>query len=213
MTNQRIGQGDQIIYYRRPRKGENAGWITYGDSLSGSKYRDFVRRGFEPLEKYGYINTYARDRAAFGDGKTAPAEAGWTTERYIWEQILSHPDGPAEFPVEQLLTFRWYRPENVPVPGVSFPQLKGVKVKEFRCPERCGRAPFVDVDGAGGARALANHLRITHGWDIPSLMAYGERIGVDFTAADVVEMTVQEYTPPEPRRRRAEEPIVEVETV
>lgn len=192
------GAGDQIIYYRKPDKGLEANWITWGDSLSGSKYRDYGKRGFTPLEKYGTINNVQRDLRAFGS-KTSPIAPEYNPEisenvrgRYIWEQILSHPDGPAEFPIDQVITYRWYRPENCPVPDAYFPQLKGLKIKEYRCPERCGRQPFVDVDGIGGVTSLANHLRISHEWDRTNIMAYGDRVGIDFNKLDVIDMPVEE---------------------
>ncbi len=192
------GAGDQVIYYRKPNKGLEAKWITWGDSLSGSKYRDYVRRGFVPLEQYGTINNVQRDLRAFGSKSTVAspefdAANPMAAARYIWEQILTHPDGPAEFPVEQILTYRWYRPEFCPVENVEFPQLVGLKIKEYRCPERCGRPPFVDVDGVGGVTNLANHLRISHEWDRISIMGYGEKVGIDFNKLDVIDAPVQEY--------------------
>ena len=192
------GAGDQVIYYRKPNKGLEPGWITPGDSLSGTKYRDYAKRGFQALEKYGTINTVQRDLRAYGS-KSSPVALEFQDsnplrrELYRWEQILTHPDGPAEFPVEQIIAYRWYRPENCPVPDVRFPQLQGLKIKEYRCPERCGRPPFVDIDGIGGVTTLANHLRITHEWDRISIMGYGERVGIDFNKLDVVDMPVQDY--------------------
>ena len=191
------GAGDQVIYYRKPDKGLEAGWIVWGDSLSGSKYRDFVKRGFTPLEKYGTLNNIQRTLRAFGS-KVAPPAVEFTEanplagQLWIWEQILTHPDGPAEFPVEQVIAYRWYRPENCPV-ACSFPQIKGLKIQEYRCPERCGRPPFVGVDGVGGVTGLANHLRIMHEWDRTNIMAYGDRVGIDFNKFDVVDLPVQEY--------------------
>ena len=196
MTNQwaafgqpNAGDGDQIIYYRRPLKGEDAGWIVYGDSISGTKLRDHVLRGFEPLMKYGVINSSARDLAQYGDKSHAP-DPMMTKNRYIWEGILSHPDGPAEFPVDQIIAFRWYRPEQCPVPDAFFPQLVGKRIKEFTCPERCGRPPFVEMDGSGGVNALRTHLRVMHEWDQANLQAYGERMGIDFNKANVNELLV-----------------------
>lgn len=181
------GQGDRVIYYRKPN-----GWITYGDSVSGTKLRDFVARGFEPLMQYGYINTQGRDNRRFGTANQE-REAGMTEGKYIWEQILSHPDGPAEFPLEQVIAMRWYRPENCPVEDAYFPQLAGKKIREYNCPEQCGRAPFVDIEGAGGMSGLRTHLRIMHGWDQANLLAYGERVGIDFTHPDVVEAPVHDF--------------------
>ena len=196
MTNQwaafaqpNAGAGDQIIYYRRPRRGEHNGWIVYGDSLSGTKLRDYVRRGFEPLMKYGVINSNERDRRMCGDA-TRPRDETMTKDRYIWEGILTHPDGPAEFPVEQLAAFRWYRPERCPVPDVYFPQLVGKQIKEYTCPERCGPPPFVAIEGMGGVGTLRTHLRVMHDCDQANLQAYGARVGIDFNRADVNDMAI-----------------------
>lgn len=209
------GAGDQVVYYKRPSTGANPGWIIWGDSVSGSKLRDYLRRGYQPLMQYGVINSSYRDNAAFGS-KTRPGEPGWTTERYLWEQILTAPGGPEEFPIEQIVAFRWYRPENCPVPDTVFPQLKGVKIREYRCPE-CNHAPFVEVAGAGGVTGLSNHLRIAHGWDRVSLNAYGERVGIDFNRPDVYDAPVTEFeanTDERPRRvTRQRETLAEVETV
>lgn len=200
MTNQwaalaqpNAGAGDRIIYYRRPRQGEDPGWIVYGDSLSGTKLQDRLRRGFEPLMQYGAINSAARDLAMFGD-KSHPRDEGMTRGRYIWEGILSHPDGPAEFPIEQIVTFRWYRPEHCPVQDAYFPQLVGKKIKEYTCPERCGRPPFVACDGIGGIGPLRTHLRVMHKWDQANLQAYGARVGIDFNMSDVNSLAVNEVS-------------------
>ena len=190
LDQQKGSDGDQVIYYRRPRKGENAGWITWADSISGSKLRDYVKRGFEPLMQFGVINTNGRDLRAFGNGRNSEPEGDMTKDKYLWEAILSHPDGPAEFPVDQLIAFRWYRPENCPVPEAYFPQLVGKKIKEYTCPEHCGRRPFVEIDGIGGASGLRQHLRIMHAWDQSNLQAYGERVGIDFNKADIDEMVI-----------------------
>ena len=198
MTNQwaafaqpNSGSGDQIIYYRRKRSGQDPGWIVYGDSLSGTKLRDKVRLGFEPLMQFGVINSADRDARMYGD-KSHPRDDTMTKDRYIWEGILSHPDGPAEFPVEQIIAFRWYRSENCPVPDAYFPQLVGTKITEYICPERCGRPPFVGVDGIGGVGVLRTHLRVMHGWDQNNLQAYGQRVGIDFNKSDVSESLVRE---------------------
>ena len=201
MTNQwaalgqpNSGDGDQIIYYRRPLRkptgevAEDPGWIIYADSISGTKLRDFVKRGFEPLMQYGVINTADRDRRMYGDKSNQREDMN--KDRYIWEAILTHPDGPAEFPVEQLAAYRWYRPERCPVPDVYFPQLVGKAIKEYTCPERCGRAAFVAIEGFGGVSNLRTHLRVMHDWDQANLQAYGDRVGIDFNKADINSVAV-----------------------
>jgi len=191
------GLGDEVIYYRRPfltRDGEpaeNAGWITWADSFSGTKLRDYEVRGFTPLRKYGRLNTSLRERQL-----AERIEAGeQMTPRqyqaeYIWGAILRHPDGPAEFPVEQILQLGWYK--NPPVKGVTFPQLRSHKVKEYRCPE-CRRL-FPEFDGKGAAQPFGNHLRIMHGYDRSNLMTFGDRIGIDFSAIEGGGVYAEEYS-------------------
>ena len=212
MANPGRNLGDQVIYYRRPlvdrhgNKAENAGWIVWGDSTSGTKLRDYSIRGFTPIFNYGAVNSTANIKYA--------EEHGIAPINWPWIPILRHPDGPAEFPLDQVLSMRWYRPENCPVPDVSWPQLKGVKIKEYRCPE-CNRPAFVDnASGVGAVYGLGTHLRIMHEWDRVSLMAYGDRIGIDFNAVDVENKLVQEYEPKVAApRRKAPEPQVEIEVV
>ena len=202
--------GDQVIYYRTPAKTargephEQAGWIVWGDSISGTKLRDRLRRGFAPLFEYGVINS-PENRVRFGNGQ----DDSWLTETGAqWKPILSHPNGPGEFPVDQLQTYRWYRPEACPVPTARFPQLSG-SVREYRCPQ-CTRQ-FTDVEGVGGVSGLAKHLTIMHKWDRTSLNAYGDRTGIDFNKVDVVDVPIQQYevqdeAPPPP-------PPVQVEVI
>ena len=78
-----------------------------------------------------------------------------------------------------MMTLRWYIPEECPNPKAKFPQLGGHKVTHYPCPE-WDRPAFIAVDGLGGIEHLARHLRIVHDWDRPSLMKYGEKVGLDF---------------------------------
>lgn len=191
-TTQGRGLGDSVVYARRPfltRDGdpaENAGWITWIDTLSGTKQRDYEYRGFTILRKYGALNDEDRLNETLARGK----REGWTKRQFdgewIWGAILRHPDGPAEFPLDQIMTFRWYDAANCPLRGVNpvelFPQLRGHKVKIHRCPQ-CPRT-FAAVDGLGAAAPFANHLRIMHEYDMVNILNFGERIGVDFTGVE-----------------------------
>ena len=170
----RGGKYDRAMYYRRPqadRQGtplEQAGWIVVG---SRTHLENMMVRGFEPLMKYGYI-PYVDPERTDADGNSEPL-------RSPWYPILAHPSGPAEFPYDQVLTLRWYDPEVCPNPKAKFPQLTGHKVTEYPCPE-CSRVLY-SLDGLGtGIRGLATHLRLRHEWDRPSMLSYGERVGIDF---------------------------------
>jgi hypothetical protein len=150
------------MYAKRPADAENdPGWVTV---ISRHQLEAMMIRGFVPLWAYGNIKG------------PEEGEVGWTR----WKQILQHPNGPSEFPVSQVLQLRWYKPEDCPVPGTKFPQLAGHKVKEYKCPE-CRRA-FYAHDGHGGVGDLGHHLKYIHAWDRPSLVKYGEAVGIDFDA-------------------------------
>lgn len=159
---------DRAVYFRRPNVGQYANWLTTG-SYTHREAKE--ARGFEYLRKYGFIphvDPVLRD----DDGNPVPL-------RDKWYPILAHPDGPAEFPLSQIVTYRWYIAEECPNPDARFPQLGGHKVTHYPCPE-CDRPPFFALDGLGGVEHLARHLRLMHDWDRPSLMKYGEKVGLDF---------------------------------
>ena len=160
----RRGKFKQHMYYRRPDKGEHRRWIVVGGR---GDVEDMSQLGFEPLWKFGLLR------------KTVPGTN--EGEQNIWATILEHPDGPAAFPAEQVMISRWYRPEDCPVLGVTFPQLAGHKVKEYQCPE-CRRPAFAAIDGFGAIEPLGRHLRLIHRWDRVSLVRYGEKVGIDFDA-------------------------------
>ena len=201
-TTQGRGLGDSVIYYRRPfltRDGDpaaNAGWITWADSLSGTKLRDYEYRGFTPLRKYGPLNDEDRLNETLHRAK----KENWTKRQFdnewIWGAILRHPDGPAEFPLDQIMAFRWYEPAQCPLRGVNpvelFPQLRGHKVKIHRCPQ-CART-FAAVDGFGAAEPFANHLRIMHEYDMVNILNFGQRIGIDFTGVEYGTTEAKELT-------------------
>lgn len=215
MTMAHAGAGDEIIYYRRPRftrdgePAENAGWITWADSLSGTKRRDYETRGWVALTQYGKINSQQRENALANriENGEQMTPRQYSAE-YIWGAILRHPDGPAEFPLDQILALRWYEARNCPIkdvePAQLFPQLKGHRIKHYPCPQ-CNRS-FAEVDGSGAAKSFANHLRIMHDWDMANILNYGKEVGIDFAKVDfgstgVVEMTFGEEETPAKRTK------------
>lgn len=164
------GQPD-VIYYRNKR-----GWITWGDTQA-SKQIDMINgKGCTPLSQYGKIS-YSED---------------------LWGPILRHPNGPAEFPVEQILAYRWYRKDrlpdlrpivqqgrewvrmDIPQPKVRFPQLAGVKITEYPCPENCRTKEGDDLSYHDPLH-LGSHLRIRHEYDRSEILKYGDAMGIDFT--------------------------------
>ena len=174
----RASREEQVIYFRRPRGGTHSGWILWSDSQTG-KRSDMIIRGFMPITKYGHIC----DEDKHENGRTFLTYGAWGP-------ILCHPDGPAEFPLEQILTYRWYSEEglrascngllpNNKQPMRLFPQLNefvrdGGEITEYPCPE-CSDKNYLQ------ALHLARHLRNAHDWDRMDILQWGTSIGVDFS--------------------------------
>ena len=175
---------ERVIYYRKPiTGGDEDGWIVWGDSESGTKLRDRAILGFTPLFKYGIITCYLDSELKQPD----PAS--------VWGPILRHPDGPAEFPVDQVVTYRWHT--DPPIPGLQFPQLSGMKITQYQCPE-CSRAPFGELKRDGevvlsAIKGLGSHLTIMHKWDRLALLRWGDRVGIDFDSIDARKVIPYEY--------------------
>lgn len=203
MNQTRSASGNRAAagYFRKPD-----GWITVSQYRGGASIEMFLDRGFDALRKYGDVTQRLNELDENGEPKRDPAK--------IWGPILRHKDGPAEFLPEQIITARWYKEADLPVKGIKWPQLRGVKIKEYQCPQ-CNRAPFVSAIAADGnplaigdgTIGLANHLGTSgHQWDRLSLMSYGDKVGIDFnaigTAVAVIdyayEEKVQEEPEPEP---------------
>ncbi len=179
-TTGSMGQGkrdERVIYYRKPN-----GWITWADSESGTKLRDFAIRGFQPLFEYGAITGYMDKEQKIPDPGS------------VWGPILRHPDGPAEFPVEQIVALRWHTDPPIPM---KFPQLQGMKITQYQCPE-CSREPFGELKKddevvLSAIKEMGNHLTIMHKWDRLALLRWGDRVGIDFDAIDARQVLPYEY--------------------
>ena len=175
---------ERVIYYRKPITGSDEdGWIVWGDSESGTKLRDRAILGFTPLFKYGIITCYLDSELKQPD----PAS--------VWGPILRHPDGPAEFPVSQIVTYRWHT--DPPIPGLRFSQLSGMQITQYQCPE-CSRAPFGELKRGdevvlSAIKGLGSHLTIMHKWDRLALLRWGDRVGIDFDSIDARKVIPYEY--------------------
>lgn len=154
----------KVIYARRPLKDGNtgkpismAGWITWidDDTRTGALWNK-VALGWQPLKQYGNLGTRQGDSDELGP----------------WQKILEHPNGPSEFPVDQLIEFGWYDPERVPVAGVRFPQLRGEKIATYPCPECSDRMFTKPIH-------LARHCRNAHSYDRKDIQDLAEQLGID----------------------------------
>ena len=214
VANRSRTREERVIYYRHPQvwkdgtENKQAGWIVWAGSNPNLQL-DMISRGFEPLNWLGRVQTVHQD--------DAPADS---PDSYgPWGPILLNPKGRALIPVSQLLTYRWYDPKRLPrssnpdsTPlaqrGVTFPQLAGVKITEYACPE-CSDRQFAQP------LFLARHLRIAHSYDRNDLVALGKELGVNFAReaarAGTQVRTYEMPAAPEPEPEPA--PAFEVEAV
>lgn len=208
-----LGQGrpkfEKAIYYRAPKtrtngkgatfKHDQADWIVVRGNNDNTMLT-MMRKGYQPLSQFGTISN---------GPKGAPSAFDLYDK---WGPILTHPDGPRQFPLSQIMAFGWYRPENVPVPGVKFAalsrenlirELGEPRIIEYLCPE-CEARRFLR------ANHLGRHLKVSHDYDRAELIALardknwsfskdltGDRIERSFEFGDEPE-TASAVTAPQP---------------
>lgn len=158
---------ERVIYYRNPARnflGEvhlEANWISWSDSQT-LKRADRMLLGYMPLELFGAIHD----------------------SKHPWEGILAHPQGAGMFPVDQILSYKWYDianlkrdwlgcPANVTSPAQVFGQLRGVPIELFTCPN-CRNREFTNSGG------LFSHMHNTHDMAPSDIFAYFEHEGIEF---------------------------------
>ena len=179
MTNQGGNRSERVCYYRTPMKKPNGqrheqgGWIGWDQTQESIQLRK-VMRGYIPLQQYGLV-----DRERDPDG---------VFERYgPWGRLLTNPDGIKELPASQIIAYFWYDadvlrdslqgsiPPTLKVKNgmVLWPQLKGMNLRVFVCPECTNKRYNEPIH-------LARHLRNWHDYDRQDIMAFGKEQGVDF---------------------------------
>lgn len=179
------GQGrgkvsERCMYYRKPPRGIEAGWIVV-NGTNPERQAGLFMKGFVPLQEYGFVS---------------PQDVDHPDPSYrTWAQILTAPGGPDEFPVEQLIAYRWYDPAICPVPSARFTQLVDVKIVRIWC-EECTTVYYHKPTH------LARHLRTIHSYDRADVRAYGEQYGINFARElDGPTRSIEAVTydlPPEP---------------
>lgn len=194
-SNRRVG--GKSLYWRRPlvqSDGEadpQPGWIFWA-SNNPFALMDNMALGWIPLNKFGEVKGSA-------DGVRSP-----------WFVILSHKDGPAAFLVDQLIAYQWYDPDKCfKDTGVRavFPQLGGVEITEYDCPE-CNTVKYAKPIW------LARHLRNAHNYDRSEVQAYGKEVGIDFGKELVKGKTMKRFivgetvAEPEPEEEVVAAPVI-----
>lgn len=175
-------RSERVCYYRTPKhtvsgdRHVQAGWIGWDQTQQNIQLQK-IGRGYIPLPKYGFIEEKKREDAPDG-----PFELYGP-----WGPLLADPDGMRELPAEQIIAYHWYDEMklkaslNGRIPPtlrtrdgmVMWPQLKGMSLKIYVCPE-CANKSFNEPIH------LARHLRIWHDYDRQDIIAFGREHGVDF---------------------------------
>ena len=96
-------------------------------------------------------------------------------------RVIFQKGGAKEFPVEQVIAFRWHI--NPPYAEVTFPQLEDVEVHDLWCPE-CENVVFSALSEKGAVDQLRRHLTAgkdnAHSYKPTDLLALGTQWDMDF---------------------------------
>lgn len=161
-------------YYRR----KSDGWILTAGAWQSMK-ADMEFKGLEYLPKYG-VFTYG---TPWGDTNKDRTGRDFNVLSEPWRLIFQTPGGADEFPVSQIIAYRWHiRP---PYREVKFTQLQGLEVFDYFCPE-CENGIFSAVDQQDAMEQLRTHLTSrtneSHSYRPEDLRALGAELGIDFFA-------------------------------
>jgi hypothetical protein len=182
MMGQSRSRSERVLYYRTPEKRldgsshPQALWIGWDQSQEGIQLRK-IMRGYIPMTKYGVIEAKRKDE--YPDG---PFELYGP-----WGQLLTNPEGVKELPASQIIAYFWYDADqlrmslngNIPPTlrvhngMVLWPQLKGMNLKVYVCPECTNQRYNEPIH-------LARHLRTWHDYDRQDIVNFGRDQGVDF---------------------------------
>ena len=180
-------------YYRR---GDN-GWVVVAATTPANRSH-YEYKGFTFMPQYGEF----ANGTTGGTKKESDARGvAWNPADEPWRLILQR-GGAKEFPVEQIIAFRWHvRP---PYREVKFAQLEGVKVYDFQCPE-CTKGLFSSTHEAEALSQLKTHLTTgvnnRHSYTPTDLRALATEWGLDFDTHRIggnavrVQQTVEELPP------------------
>ena len=150
-----------FIYFRKPD-----GWIVAAPGWP-QEYAKRLRQGYTPLPQYGSFVPGHKSRDSRGLAFSAARE-GW---RVGFQK--GGADFAREFPVAQIVAYNWHL--TPPYREVDFPQIAGMDIPAYECPE-CVRPPLPTT------QTLATHLRVGHDYSRVDLREYGKEVGIEFSA-------------------------------
>ena len=155
-------------YYRKSN-----GWIVTGPTTKGNR-DDFEYMGHEFLGRYGQFKN-VDDLTHEVDTRNAP----WNSYKEPW-RVLFQRGGAKEFPIDQIIAYHWHL--KPPYRQAEFPQIEGVKIHDFFCPE-CDNGIFSSTNEREAARMLRQHLMSrsneAHNYRVEDLQKLGQEWGID----------------------------------
>ncbi len=150
------------MYYRLPD-----GWIAPAPGHPFEQSKRAERKQIA-LKQYGQFLYDRKSTDANGQRWDARAEP--------WKVIFQR-GGEQEFPVDQVIAFRWHlRP---PYQEVTFPQLQDVYWEVYECPD-CEQAVFTSLEEGYAPHSMIDHLRLGHGWSRAEVAEYAREVGISF---------------------------------
>lgn len=136
------------------------------------------------MQQYGQFKNGTNEARARALEKDDKGNA-WNPAVEPWRLIFQR-DGAKEFPIEQIIAFRWHvRP---PYREVTFPQLEGVDIQSYACPE-CKKGLFASINPSEATEQLRTHLTSEinnrHSYTPTDLRELGKELDIDFDSARV----------------------------
>lgn len=150
------------------------GWISTGPTSTGN-LQDFRDMGYDFLSQYGQfknVDDTTHERDING--------VGWNSFQEPW-RLLFQRGGAKEFPISQIIAYHWHI--KPPYREVKFPQLEGVEIHDYFCPE-CDTGVFSSTNDAEAVRMLRQHLMSkindSHAYRVEDFQKLGEEWEIDF---------------------------------
>ena len=176
-AQQQAGRGAHG-YYRRSAGGPRGGWIMAMAAWPAFR-SDMEYKGYVFLQRYG---TWVFPGPGAGSQVTDRRGVRFNPSEEPWRLIFQD-GGASEFPLSQIIAYRWHI--TPPYREVVFPQLEGVKIYDYFCPE-CDTGTFSSEDQQEATDMLRQHLVSgkdgTHSYRPEDLRALQAEYGIDFFA-------------------------------
>lgn len=165
-------------YYRKPND-----WIVVAPTTPSNR-SGYEYKGFTYLPQYGEFANGTNERTAKQNARDDRGNP-WNPAIEPWRLIFQR-DGAKEFPVDQIIAFRWHL--TPPYKEVNFPQLEGVDITVYPCPE-CKKGVFSSVNALEASEQLRTHLTCginkRHEYTPTDMRELGKELNIDFDSARI----------------------------